>query len=229
MNNATRRFGQQRASGSLGTGDIVGASTASASESGWCYAGIGSRDAPQEALDEMSELAAELEERGWHLSTGAANGADSAFENGVNNAALTKIWLPWRGFNGRRAEGSQVADIHDGTDFQEMERLAKSATSADHWVNLRGGRALFTRNAFVVAKGCFDKPVDAVVCWQPRGKRYGGTAHAMRVASNIRPGMPIFNIRVMDRQRVLAELEELQRSGRIVDMLRDERNVGLTR
>ena len=62
---------------------------------GLVYAGIGSRQTPPEMLEAMTELARELERSGWHLHSGGADGADTAFENGTTKAGRT-VYLPWK-------------------------------------------------------------------------------------------------------------------------------------
>lgn len=47
------------------------------------YTGVGSRSTPQDIMKMMSALASKLEVEGWVLRSGAADGADTGFENGV--------------------------------------------------------------------------------------------------------------------------------------------------
>ena len=47
------------------------------------YAGIGSRNTPENIQAIMTKLATKLESLGWVLRSGGADGADSAFELGV--------------------------------------------------------------------------------------------------------------------------------------------------
>ena len=47
------------------------------------YAGIGSRATPRAVLEQMTVMAAWLARRGWHLHTGGAAGADTAFAAGA--------------------------------------------------------------------------------------------------------------------------------------------------
>jgi hypothetical protein len=67
----------------------------------------------------MTKLARRLDELGFVLRSGGADGADSAFEDGAKNK---QVFLPWEGFNGRESEFTsplseafRVAEIvHDG-------------------------------------------------------------------------------------------------------------------
>ena len=57
------------------------------------YAGIGSRRTPPGVLINMRQLAASLSDLGWRLTTGGANGADTAFAAGAGPQRTT-IYLP---------------------------------------------------------------------------------------------------------------------------------------
>ena len=65
------------------------------------YAGIGARATPASVLADMTVMSGWLARTGWHLSSGGADGADSAFAAGAPAGQRT-VWLPWRAFNGRR-------------------------------------------------------------------------------------------------------------------------------
>ena len=63
------------------------------------YAGIGSRATPRAVLETMTVMAAWLARKGWHLHTGGAAGADTAFAAGAP-AGLRTVYLPWPGYQG---------------------------------------------------------------------------------------------------------------------------------
>ena len=65
------------------------------------YAGIGSRATPPSVLEAMTTMAAWLARRGWHLHSGGAAGADSAFAAGAPAGTRT-VFLPWPGYRGCR-------------------------------------------------------------------------------------------------------------------------------
>ena len=46
------------------------------------YAGIGARATPSSVLADMAVIAGWLARTGWHLHTGGAHGADTAFAGG---------------------------------------------------------------------------------------------------------------------------------------------------
>ena len=56
------------------------------------YAGIGARATPANMLADMTVVAGWLARTGWHLSSGGADGADSAFAGGAPAGQRT-IWL----------------------------------------------------------------------------------------------------------------------------------------
>ena len=63
------------------------------------YAGIGARATPGPVLADMTKMAAWLARTGWHLATGAARGADTAFAAGAPAGRRT-LYLPSPGYNG---------------------------------------------------------------------------------------------------------------------------------
>lgn len=146
------------------------------------YAGVGSRETPAAALDEMARIAQHLRERGYILRSGGADGADTAFERGAANAK--RIYLPWKGFNGR-----------DGIVAGDCSGLA--ATAAQHhpawWRLTQGARKLHTRNVAQVL-GWTPEEVHSkfVVCWTPGGEGGGGTGQALRIAEHY--GIPTFDL-----------------------------------
>lgn len=54
------------------------------------YAGIGSRSTPDDVIDKMHVLGEHFAHKGWLLRSGAADGADSAFEHGCDNGGGEK-------------------------------------------------------------------------------------------------------------------------------------------
>jgi hypothetical protein len=60
------------------------------------YAGIGSRKTPENIMTLMQRVAARLENNGYRLNSGGAEGADQAFAKGCTNKV---VYIPWLGFN----------------------------------------------------------------------------------------------------------------------------------
>lgn len=156
------------------------------------YAGIGSRQTPEPILHVMRRLGYGLALRGYTLRSGAADGADSAFEQGCDSTQGSKeIWLPWPGFNHNR----------DSKLTPEAMHFELAATLHPTWGYLKDGpKALHARNTAQVLGADLHTPVDFVVCFTPDGaqtheevnKGTGGTGTAIRLAS-LR-GIPVFNL-----------------------------------
>lgn len=171
------------------------------------YAGIGSRETPDDVLSRMRTLAQVLANAGYVLRSGAAHGADAAFEAGaVAAGGRCEIFLPWPGFNHHPSPLNMVSP----------EALALAATVHPRWARLgRRARALHGRNVHQCLGITLDAPVDFIVCWTPdgaeseasRGPATGGTATAIVLAD--RRGIPVYNLRQPDNAwRVAAHLRE---------------------
>ena len=152
------------------------------------YAGIGSRDTPPEVQAIMTKLAARLDELGFVLRSGGANGADSAFETGAGNK---EIFLPWTGFNNRNSE----------YDSPSSEAFRVAEMIHDGWQYLKpGAQKLMARNSHQILGADMRSPTDFVVCWTPdsaekshqRGRATGGTGQAIDLADRF--GIPVFNL-----------------------------------
>lgn len=157
------------------------------------YTGIGSRKAPPEILTRMKVLAAALVEAGFTLRSGAAPGADAAFESGCDLYKGSKeIYLPWKNFQQHPSpfydiseEALEIgADIY-GPRFQYLKRPVK---------------LLMSRNCYQVNGLTLDSPSKFVLCWTPdgcsnrseRSAKTGGTGQAIAYASSL--GIPVFNL-----------------------------------
>jgi len=157
------------------------------------YAGIGARQLPADAYDAIRILGKTLAMDGWTLRSGAADGADSAFEDGCDSVNGKKeIYLPWEGFNG-----------HSSTLFDIPPRaveLAKQYHPA--WNRLTKPQKNFmARNTQQVLGELVFEPCDLIICWTHDGvedgtqttKNTGGTGQALRVSSGY--VIPIFNLK----------------------------------
>jgi len=135
------------------------------------YAGIGSRRTPADVLSVMESIGEQLARAGWTLRSGAADGADSAFERGCDRANGKKeIFLPWPGFNGSTSPLNRPSQ-------------AALALAADHhpaWhMCSRAATLLHARNMHQILGIDLKTPVDMVICWSPG---HGGTEQALRLA-----------------------------------------------
>lgn len=145
------------------------------------YAGIGSRETPENVLLVMELIAAKMCEKGWILRSGGAPGADTAFENGLqisNNPYQKEIYLPWRGFNGR-------TDTHKTFYGVCQEALEIAEKFHPNWPACSdAAKKLHARNAYQILGKSLDTPSDLVICWTKDGSGKGGTGQALRMAKH---------------------------------------------
>lgn len=189
------------------------------------YAGIGSRETPQNVLDDMTKTASALEARGFTLRSGLAGGADTAFELGTTREDLREFYAPWKGFGENRdspyekQRWDQIARHEQMTGkpyklpksmvFQgEVLKEAAQLASGYHptWDRLSyGPRQLHTRNMGQVLGKNLDHPARFEIVYTVDGKATGGTGQAMRAASSY--GIPILNLHDRDiRNAIFKEL-----------------------
>lgn len=168
------------------------------------YAGIGSRATPRETLGDMTKIAGWLALKGWHLSTGGADGADTAFAGGAPAGRRT-IHLPWRGYNGHGG-----ADCHVPPDDQMAACMRIAARLHPAWSRCSAAaRKLHARNCSILLGAQLDRPVDAVVAWTPEGREQGGTGMGIRIAAKY--GIPVLNLGILDPRTVCERLQAIRR------------------
>jgi hypothetical protein len=141
------------------------------------YTGIGSRETPSPILKDMTDIAQKLHLEGYTLRSGAAQGADSAFEAGAGGRV--EIYLPWPRFNG-----------HSSRLFPTPEAFTMAAKFHPAWDRCsRGAQALHARNCHQVLGMDLSTPSEFVVCWTRDGRASGGTGQAIRIAERF--GIPV--------------------------------------
>lgn len=145
------------------------------------YAGIGSRETPNDVLRLMSLIAIHHARQGFTLRSGGAGGADLAFEAGCDRAdGMREIYIPWSGFQSRLATRDSRGFVQVGVGPKALE-LAQQFHPA--WERCsRGARALHARNGYQVLGRQLDDPVDRVICWTRGALGGGGTGQAIRIA-----------------------------------------------
>lgn len=156
------------------------------------YTGIGSRKINDEIISALVLWGKWLGTMGLVLRSGAAAGADHAFESGCNLVNGKKeIYLPWKAFNSSDSdlyyippEAFEIAgDIYGAT-----WRFQKAAT-----------KKFMARNMMQVMGIGLDEPSKFVICWTPDGcnkkatrtKKTGGTGQAVAYADEM--DIPVFN------------------------------------
>lgn len=157
------------------------------------YAGIGSRETPKHILNIMSHVGSYLGSEGWTLRSGAAEGADIAFEEGANKVnSPMEIYLPWAGYNFSKSELNPKE-----LPFSEEE---KQYTAVHHpaWKKCSpSARLLHQRNTRIIighqaVHGDIVQAVKFIVCWTDQGQIKGGTGQALRIAERLR--IPVVNL-----------------------------------
>ncbi len=154
------------------------------------YAGIGSRKTPREWLSVMERIAKTFAARGWTLRSGAAPGADSAFEYGAAGGRM-ETFLPWAGFQGRSS-----GIVLDGQ-VRDRAILLASVIHPNWAACSPASRLLHARDIPQIWGANLDMPVDLVICWAPPtkdGSVEGGTRTAVEAARAA--GVPVFNLAV---------------------------------
>ena len=167
------------------------------------YAGIGARATPKSVLNDMTAIAAWLARTGWHLASGGARGADSAFAAGAPAGKRT-LHLPWAGYNGR---GGADCRIPSPAELAGCMRIAARLHPAWHRCS-PAVRKLHARNAAILLGPALDRPVDAVVAWTPDGAVAGGTGMALRIAAE--HGIPALNLGVVTPRAACERLRAIR-------------------
>ena len=137
------------------------------------YAGIGARKTPMKIMDHMYHIGETLGQVGWHLRSGGADGADTAFATGCDSVGgVASIIKPqdclpnWR---------IHAAKYHPN--WSACSEYAK---------NCHG------RNSAIILGRDLMSPVDWIVCWTMGGEAVGGTGQALRVAEDW--NIPVYNL-----------------------------------
>lgn len=148
------------------------------------YAGIGSRQTPNDILELMVWIGKELAKYEYILRSGGADGADSAFEHGcMDGCGEKEIFLPWKNFNKNRSSLYGVGP--------EAFKIAESLHPAYHKCS-QGAQKLLARNCYQILGQNLKTPVDFVVCWTKHAKVVGGTALGIKLAYQYE--IPVYNL-----------------------------------
>ena len=160
------------------------------------YAGIGSRETPQEVLDKMTQAATYLESLGYTLRSGRAKGADTAFEKGVKSKKQI-----FGGFDATGDREKAVAhEIHPNlTGAMEASKKRAIANGKNGERSAWAVENLMARNTNQIFGENLDTPVDFVLAYDPSGwigkgarPQKGGTLQAIEMA--YRKGIPVINM-----------------------------------
>lgn len=161
------------------------------------YAGIGSRNTPEDFKYLLFHAAKTLAMKGYTLRSGGADGADSAFEAGADIVNGKKeIYLPWKGFN----NSSSTLVVEEGKAYEIAEEFHP------YWHNLKpAARKLQARNSHQVLGLDLLSPSQFILCYTPGGKRTGGTGQALRLAEE--KNIPIFDFGCYEYKQSIEEFK----------------------
>lgn len=137
--------------------------------------GIGSRSVPKDIYDQLYRRALRLADDGYTLRSGGADGCDQAFEYAftISNSP-TEIYLPWKNFNNNNSP------LYNS--LPEAFEIAAKIHPA--WNSLKDAvKHLHARNIHQVLGQDLKTPSDLLVCWTPNGEVIGGTATALKLAT----------------------------------------------
>jgi hypothetical protein len=128
------------------------------------YAGIGSRKTPTMMLCLIRDIAKKMAENEFILRSGAAQGADTAFEEGAN------YWT-WR--NGKKNTNEIFLSSHATNEAIAMVKACYVELMLEHiWNNFSTYiKGLQGRNMMQILGAKLNSPVSSVICWTPDGLR----------------------------------------------------------
>ena len=172
------------------------------------YAGIGSRNTPDEVCNAMIYFAISLSEH-WTLRSGFAAGADKAFFAGAAfGKGDMKMFIPWEGFNNAPRNDSRFVVP---TMTPALLELAKRYHPAWDRCGL-GAQKLHARNGCQVLGEDLRSPADMIVCWTVGGRGQGGTGQAIRIARD--NNIPVFDLAISGALEAAAEFTAKLNFGR---------------
>ena len=124
------------------------------------YAGIGARATPSSVLVDMTVIARWLARTrvpatGWHLHSGGAKGADTAFAEGAPAGQRT-LFLPWPSYNGHRGPDCVALS---GPELRACMDIAADLHPAWNRCS-RTVRKLHARNVAILLLETLDRPGD---------------------------------------------------------------------
>lgn len=179
------------------------------------YTGVGSRSCSSEVIELIQKIGYKLAQDGYTLRSGAAEGADTAFEMGVIKyfnenfdypapASLAQIYIPWRSFV---EIDEDFKDWYKVLSEQKTKLEAEEIASKIHpaWDKCsRGAKALHARNVYQVLGINLTTPSQFLIAYaqtDKEGKPKGGTRTSWMLAEQ--SYIPCFNLYIKEhRERI---------------------------
>ena len=166
------------------------------------YAGIGSRETPDNIFKLMTEIASILEDKDYILRSGAATGADTAFEVGVKDYRNMVLYLPKEPFNDHTQYTPGCIYITDRSHPVDYQKGYESIIIHPQGFGLKlGPRNMMIRNYFQIFGHEGAERSSFVICWTPDGangttiltsRETGGSGQAIRHAAA--HNIPVYNL-----------------------------------
>lgn len=183
------------------------------------YAGIGSRETPDDCLALMRRIGKFQCDRGQVLRSGGADGADDAFHQGALESEKfcersVEIYLPWNGFKREgkptlwHEPGKGIYNAGAFENFEQAQEIGLKARGGERGLK-QGGIKLHSRNAYQALGRDLKSPAKGVIFWaKPLGKNKwsGGTNTALQIA--LEYGIPMYNLYVEEQRRHLENFME---------------------
>lgn len=184
------------------------------------YAGIGSRETPDDVIAQMQRIGSQLADV-WTVRSGFADGADKAFCFGAEEAGgAMENYLPWPRFNGAPSthEDSRFIQPSDiGEAIWQQANVIAEKFHPNWGACSQAARNMHTRNVFQVLGRDLTTHSHMVVCWTPRGSGSGGTGQAIRIARGY--GIPVFDLAIEEHKEKLCKFVELQERQNFEDQI----------
>lgn len=169
------------------------------------YTGIGSRRTPNDIQAKMANIANLLASKGYTLYSGAAEGADKAFERGVANyyasnstetRTLACVFTPWEGFSSPLASACMKYFIPNDEKFDEAAEILEGTGILPWFTNMAyGAKKLHARNVWQVLGLNPESKSKFVLYWtpgDPLAGPTGGTRTAVLLAQKY--GIPTYHL-----------------------------------
>ena len=137
------------------------------------FAGIGSRDTPQNIQDQAAAKGKELVERGFFLRSGGARGFDRAVERHV------------------RAKNKRIFLHKESVSNSKWRNHARKFHPAWHKLD-ETAKLLHARNSAIILGENLDERCEFILCWTDKGLIKGGTGQGLRIAKAL--AIPVFNM-----------------------------------
>jgi hypothetical protein len=168
------------------------------------YTGVGSRNTPPWTLMTMTKIAIKMSLLGYVLRSGGAEGADTAFEQGVlegkKEIYYADNFIPYGSVDGKKVP-------YDPNVFEQAKAIAGQFHPAWNALRLNGTpvvkdypKRLHGRNAFQILGVNLAEPASYCICWTPdavsthaqRRQSTGGTGTAISIGDHYK--VPIINL-----------------------------------